>query len=149
MKTLFYKSGVFACLLVLACAPADTQQLAATADKTAAAGSVAGKASAQTDSDTPADAVPDTRLGSLPADNREIKLARLGTPSLIWREGPVTILQYAGMTETRGTPDCTLLIFLDEQGQPTSVQTRPASGAVAYEPVDEKSCLRAWRRKRN
>jgi hypothetical protein len=129
------------CLLVLACVPADTRQLASPASGSPSSVLSPATQRVQEADDAPSDIVA--------ADNREIKLARLGTPSLIWREGPVTILQYAGMAETRGMPDCTLLIFLDEQGQQTSVQTRPASGTASYEPMDEKSCLRAWRRKRN
>jgi hypothetical protein len=40
-----------------------------------------------------------------------IQLARLGEPSLVWREGETTILQFAGMPDDKRVPDCTLARF--------------------------------------
>lgn len=76
-----------------------------------------------------------------------IQLARLGEPSLVWREGETTILQFAGMPDDKRVPDCTLLVFLDARGQPTGLHSRnPAISGVntADDYSDNAACLKAW-----
>lgn len=75
--------------------------------------------------------------------HENIQLARLGEPSLIWREGETTVLQFAGMPEDKGVPDCTLLVFLDASGQPTGLHSRnPDLSGVKS--ADDAACLKAW-----
>ncbi|EJW21047.1 hypothetical protein IMCC14465_08430 [alpha proteobacterium IMCC14465] len=76
-----------------------------------------------------------------------IQLARLGEPSLVWREGETTILQFAGMPDDKKVPDCTLLVFLDARGQPTGLHSRnPAASGVniADDTADNAACFKAW-----
>ena len=76
-----------------------------------------------------------------------IQLARLGEPSLVWREGETTILQFAGMPDDKRVPDCTLLVFLDARGQPTGLHSRnPVISGVktADDYSDNAACLKAW-----
>lgn len=76
-----------------------------------------------------------------------IQLARLGEPSLVWREGETTILQFAGMPDDKRVPDCTLLVFLDARGQPTGLHSRnPAISGVNMvdDYSDNTACFKAW-----
>ena len=78
---------------------------------------------------------------------QNIQLARLGEPSLVWREGKTTILQFAGMPEDKRMPDCTLLVFLDARGQPTGLHSRNPAGpdlnrVDGY--ADDAACFKAW-----
>lgn len=68
---------------------------------------------------------------------------KLPTPSLIWREGKQKIIQYAGRVDGRGAPNCTLLIFLDGQGEIVNLISQPL---VERAPKDGAACLRAWQR---
>jgi len=75
------------------------------------------------------------------AENLTIK--KLPTPSLIWREGKQKIIQYAGRADGRGAPNCTLLIFLDEQDEIDNFISQPLAERA---PKDGEACLRAWQR---
>jgi len=78
---------------------------------------------------------------------QNIQLARLGEPSLVWREGKTTILQFAGMPDDKKVPDCTLLVFLDARGQPTGLHSRnPAASDVnrVDDYADNAACFKAW-----
>ena len=80
---------------------------------------------------------------------QNIQLARLGEPSLVWREGKTTILQFAGMPEDKRVPDCTLLVFLDAHGQPTGLHSRNPAGSEANRVDDyteNAACFKAWRK---
>jgi len=68
---------------------------------------------------------------------------KLPTPSLIWREGKQKIIQYAGRADGRGAPNCTLLIFLDEQDEIDNFISQPLTERA---PKDGEACLRAWQR---
>ena len=76
-----------------------------------------------------------------------IQLTRLGEPSLVWREGETTILQFAGTPDDKRVPDCTLLVFLDVHGQPTGLHSRnPSVSGVntADDYADNAACFKAW-----
>ena len=68
---------------------------------------------------------------------------KLPTPSLIWHEGKRKIIQYAGRVDGRRVPNCTLLIFLDGQGEIVNLISQPLSERA---PKDGTDCLRAWQR---
>ena len=78
---------------------------------------------------------------------QSVQLARLGEPSLVWREGKTTILQFAGMPEDKRVPDCTLLVFLDARGQPTGLHSRNPAGFDKNrvdDYADNAACFKAW-----
>lgn len=95
----------------------------------------------------PADAAFDNMQAPSKVALQNIQLARLGEPSLVWREGKTTILQFAGMPEDKRVPDCTLLVFLDARGQPTGLHSRNPAGSDVNrvdDYADNAACFKAW-----
>jgi len=87
---------------------------------------------------------PAAQKEALPAPYAEnLTTKKLPTPSLIWREGKQKIIQYAGRSDGRGAPNCTLLIFLDEQDEIDNLISQPLADRA---PKDGEACLRAWQR---